>query len=501
MGQGVDQLKKKMSDIVSLGQVGALLEWDMQTYMPPGGGEARARQLSALGKLKHDLFVSSDTEACLDAAVREASSLPPEFDDACLVRVVKRDFDKEKKIPSELVAALGETTALAHEIWVKARSDNDFQAFTPILEKILALKIQAAECVGYREHIYDAFLDDYEPGLKTTEVETMFDGLRAGLVPLLKKINSQTDLVDDRVLHRSFEVEKQRAFAEGIVKKFGFDFSRGRQDASVHPFCTNFSIHDVRITTRFDPGWLSPAMFGTFHEAGHGMYEQGIASELEGSPLAVGASLGVHESQSRLWENIIGRSMGFWKHYFPILQKTFPDQLGKTGLDDFYRAINKVSPSFIRVEADEASYHLHVLLRFELEKALVSGKLKVKDLPEAWNAKFREYLDLTPPTDTLGVLQDVHWSGGGIGYFPTYSMGTLLSAQLFEKAVEAHPAIPAEIEKGEFGNLFLWLRENVHRHGRKFEPRELILKATGEPLAAKAWMKYLTDKLAGMYRL
>lgn len=494
-------LKQQLGTVVSLGQASALLEWDMQTQMPPGGGEARARHLSTLQKLRHEIFTSDETGKLLDAAEKEIGSSPYESDEASLLRVARRDYDKDRKIPAALIGELGEAAALAHEIWVKARANNDFKSFAPALQKILDLKRRVAGHVGYKDHIYDALLDDYEPGLKTTDVESMFAGLKSDLVPLIKLVSTQAETVSDALLHQDFGPAEQRAFSEEVVKAFGFDFKRGRQDASVHPFCTNFSRNDVRITTRFDPKWLSPAMFGTFHEAGHAMYEQGVGESLEGTPLAGGTSLGVHESQSRLWENVVGRSLGFWKHYFPKLQNAFPSQLGKAKLEDFFRAINKVSPSFIRVEADEASYHLHVLLRFEIERDLVADKIKVDELPQIWNDKFKEYLGVTPPSDTLGVLQDVHWSGGGIGYFPTYSMGTLLSAQLFDKAVEMHPGIPTEIERGEFGSLLGWLRKNIHEPGRKFEPKELIQKAVGGPLSSGAWMKYLKAKLGVIYKI
>ena len=329
----------------------------------------------------------------------------------------------------------------------------------------------------------------------------MFEDLRKELVPLIKSISAHVDDVDDAVLHQAFDLAKQREFSEMVVKQFGYDFERGRQDPTVHPFATSFSKNDVRITTRFDPNWLNPAMFGTFHESGHAIYEQGVSDELEGNILCGGTSLGVHESQSRMWENIVGRSRGFWKHYFPILQTYFPAQFGKVDLETFYRAINRVKPSFIRVEADEATYNLHIMMRFELEADLMAGKLKTIELPEAWNAKSKEYLGIVPQTDTLGVLQDVHWSAGLMGYFPTYSIGTSLSAQLYDKAVEKHPSIPAEMEQGKFDSLLGWMRENVHQYGRKYEPKELVKRATGEPLQARSYMNYLKKKYGEIYKL
>ncbi len=501
MADALSTLKDRLEEVTTLSQIGALVEWDMQTYMPAGGAEARARHSSVLSKLIHEKFTADETGKLLDAAEQEAKGAPYDGIDASLLRVTRRDYDRERKLPTDLVAETTRAAALGYEAWVKARAANDFKSFIPFLQRIVDLKIRAAECYGYTDHIYDALLDIYEPGLKTADVTAMFSELRKDLVPLVHAIGERVGTVDDSVLHQEFDVAKQREFAELVVKKFGYDFNRGRQDPTVHPFATSFSRNDVRITTRFDPHWLNPALFGTLHEAGHGMYEQGIGEELEGNILTSGVSLGVHESQSRLWENIVGRSRPFWTFFFPVLQSYFPQHLGKVDLDTFYRAINRVEPSFIRVEADEATYNLHILIRFELEADLVSGKIKVPDLPEAWNAKYKDYLGIVPPTDTLGVLQDVHWSNGLIGYFPTYSIGTILSAQLYDQAVEQHPSIPAEMARGEFGTLLSWLRENIHKHGRKFLPRELIMRATGEPPQSRSYMRYLKTKLGEIYNL
>ncbi len=501
MAEALAKLKERLGEVTSLAQINALLEWDMQVKMPPAGSEARARHMSVLSKLIHQMFTSDETGRLMDSAEREGNGLPRGSNDASLLRVARRDYDRERKLPSDLVAEITRATALAHEVWVKARAGNDFKSFIPSLKHIVELKIRAAECYGYTDHIYDALLDAYEPGLKTADVAKMFSDLRLELVPLVRAIGERVDMVDDSVLHQDFDVDKQREFAELVVKKFGYDFNRGRQDPTVHPFATSFSRNDVRITTRFDPEWLNPALFGTLHEAGHGIYEQGIDEDLEGSILTGGVSLGAHESQSRLWENIIGRSRGFWTYFFPILQSYFPKQFGGVDLETFYRAINRVEPSFIRVEADEATYNLHIMMRFELEVDLLAGKLKVEDLSDAWNAKSQEYLGIVPPTDALGVLQDVHWSSGLIGYFPTYSIGNLLSAQLYDTAVQQHPAIPAEIARGEFGTLLNWLRENIHRHGRKIDPPELIKQATGESLQSRSYMRYLKTKFGEIYKL
>jgi carboxypeptidase Taq len=501
VGESFSGLQDRLADVTTLNQVNALLDWDLQTQMPPGAADARARHNSTLSKLIHQMFTDDETGRLLAEAQGEMKSAPFDSNEASLLRVARRDYDKSKKVPTDLIAELSRVTALAHGIWAKARAENDFKSFVPMLQQILDLKKRVAECYGYTDHLYDALLDDYEPGLKTQDVAKLFEDLRKDLVPLVKAIGEHVDRVDDSVLHQPFDEKTQREFSEMVIKQFGYDFNRGRQDPAVHPFCTNFSRDDVRITTRFDAKWLNPAMFGTFHETGHALYEQNVGEDLEGNLLGTGVSLGVHESQSRLWENIVGRSRGFWKHYFPILQKYFPEQFSKCDLETFYRAINRVQPSFIRVEADEATYNLHIMMRFELEADLITEKLKVSDLPEAWNEKSQAYLGIVPPTNTLGVLQDVHWSAGLYGYFPTYSMGTILSAQLYDKAIEQNPQIPSEIEQGKFSTLLGWLRENIHRHGRKFDPPELIKRATGEPLQTRSYMKYLRAKYSEIYGL
>ena len=497
----LSQLKARLEEIWNLNKIGGLLEWDMQTQMPSGAINARAKHLATISKLSHEMFTAPETGRLLDSAEAELASASYDSDDVSLVRVARRDYEQQRKLPTQLVVEVSRVTALAHNIWAKARAENDFNAFAPSLEQIFTLERQVAECLGFTENIYDALLDNYETGLTTAAAAKMFEDLRRDLVPLIKSISERVDAVDDSVLHQPFDVTKQREFSEKVIEQFGYDFSRGRQDKAVHPFATSLSRDDVRITTRFDPNWLNPAMFGTFHETGHALYEQGVSAELEGNWLCHGTSLGIHESQSRLWENIIGRSRGFWKHYYPPLQATFPEQLGGVDLETFYRAINKVKPSFIRVEADEATYNLHIMMRFELEADLLNEKLKVADLPEAWNAKFKDYLGIVPPTNTLGVLQDVHWSSGLVGYFPTYSIGTVLSAQLFEKAVAQQPTIPTEVEQGKFDTLLGWLRENIHKHGRKFEPNDLVKRATGEALQTAPYINYLRQKYSDIYKL
>ncbi len=495
------ELKARLTELHNIGRAAAILGWDQQTMMPPGGAEARARQLGTLSKIAHELQTTDETGRLIEEAKREIEGLAYDSDDAALVRAAEYDYQQATKLPTDLVVALMETTTLAHEIWVEARANNNFEHFRPILEKVYDLTRQSVECLGYDEVPYDALLDQYERGMPTREVKRLFDELKKDLVPLVKAIAKNQDAVDDSVLHRSYPIDKQREFGEKVVSAYGFDFKRGRQDLAVHPFCTHFSSNDVRITTRFDPNWINPALFGTMHEAGHGMYEQGIAQHLDESILGGGTSLGVHESQSRMWENIVGRSRGFWEHFYPELQAAFPDALKGVKVDTFYKAINKSYPSFIRVEADEVTYNLHIMVRFELEQAIMNDELAIKDLPAAWNAKFEEYLGIVPPNDALGVLQDVHWSSGLIGYFPTYSLGNLLSVQFYEKAVQEHPQIPDEIARGKFDTLLNWLRVNIHQHGRKFTPQELVQRVTGTTIQTGPFMRYLTEKYTDIYGL
>ena len=495
------QLKQRLGEINDVNRAAALLSWDQQTQMPPAGAEARAYQLGTLSKIGHEMHIADETGRLIEAAAAELDGAEYDSDEASLLRVARRDYDRARKLPPEFVAEFSRLTTLAHEIWAKARAENRFEDFRPTLEKVFDMSRQAAEFYGYTDHIYDALLEDYEPGMKTAQVRAIFDDLKKELVPLVQAISERLDRVDDKVLRQEFDEDAQRDFAYAVIRKFGYDFKRGRVDRAVHPFAIHFSINDVRITTRYDRNFLNPALFGSMHETGHALYELGVDLALERTPLAGGTSLAVHESQSRMWENLVGRSRGFWTHFYPDLQRAFPAQLGRTSLDAFYRSINRVSPSFIRVEADEVTYNLHIMLRFELEQELLEGKLKVAHLPEAWNARFQEYLGITPPSDTAGVLQDVHWSSGLIGYFATYALGNLISVQLWDKALAGAPDIPALVEQGEFGALRDWLRQNVHRHGRKFMPDELVRRVTGESIQSRSYMRYLKAKYGEIYGL
>jgi carboxypeptidase Taq len=497
----LSRLNSRLAQVADLDNAAAVLGWDQQTYMPPGGGPARAEQLATLAQLSHELFTAAETGALIQEATAASADADAESDAAALLRVALRDYDRAVKLPADLVAEMARTRTLAQEVWTLARPANDYAAFAPWLEKNIQLARQAAECWGYQDCLYDPLLDQYEAGTTTAQVAAMFAELKPGLVSLVKAIAERGAPIDDALLRREYDETHQREFSERLVRAIGYDFARGRQDKAAHPFCTAFSNDDVRITTRFDPRYVAQSLLASVHEAGHAMYEQGSPAAFERTLLRGGASMGVHESQSRLWENLVGRSRGFWQHFFPLLKERFPEQLADADAEAFWRALNMVQPSYIRVEADEVTYNLHVLLRFELENDLLEGRLSVADAPAAWNAKMTEYLGVTPPDDARGILQDIHWSIGIMGYFPTYSIGNLLSAQLWQAAVDAIPDIPAQTARGEFGPLLSWLREKIHRHGRKYLPNELIQRATGRPVRADAYLQYLKEKYSELYGL
>jgi carboxypeptidase Taq len=494
----LETLKSRLNEVVRLRQAASLVDWDQQCYMPPGGSDARAEQAAVLQKVIHEKFTSDEIGELLDKSAAEAGT-DIENDDAALVRATRRDYDLETKVSAALVAEFAKTTSLAHDVWVKARKANDYKQFQPWLEKIVDLCRQIAEHRGYEDHIYDALIHPFEPGMKTAEVDRIFSELRPRLVDLVKMVQDSPTKVDASVMTRKYDVENQKEICNDIVSRIGYDFNNGRQDQAPHPFCTNFSNKDVRITTRFDENFLPGSVFASMHEAGHAMYEQGSPDKFEGTPLAGGCSLGFHESQSRMWENQIGRSRQFIDYYFPTLHAKFPESLGDITAEKFYLAANKVEPSLIRVEADEMTYGLHIMLRFELEKLMVEGKVNFSELPDLWNSKMQEYLGVTPPNDAQGVLQDVHWSSGIIGYFPTYQLGNLISAQLWEKMQAEIPDIYGGIARGEFKAILDWLRKNVHSQGSKFLPGELIQRITGNPIQTEPYFKYLRGKYGEIY--
>ena len=494
------KFKQKMGTVWDLFMASSVLGWDQQTYMPPKGAEERGEQLATLSALAHEMVISEENGKALEQLVPYAQTLDPDSDDARLIKDAKRSYDKNTKVPTEKVAEFARVTAMAQGAWVKARAESNFSIFQPHLEKIVELRREYASYFAPYDHVYDPLLDDFEPGLKTADVQEIFARLRPQQVALIKAI-AERPQVDDSCLKQKFDDQKQWDFGVEVATAFGYDWEAGRQDRSPHPFTTSFGIRDVRITTRVLEDQLPSAMFGTMHETGHALYQQGIDWNLRRTSLANGASLAIHESQSRMWENLVGRSRAFWRRFYPRLQEYFPSQLGNVSLETFYKAINKVEPSFIRVEADEATYNLHIMLRLEIEIALMEGTLQVKDLPEFWNARMQEYLGITPPNDSQGVLQDVHWSGGMIGYFPTYALGNLVSVQLWEVINRDIPDLESQIEKGEFSSLLGWLREKVHRHGSKFEPQELVEKITGSKIDPQPYLNYLNSKYSDIYGL
>jgi carboxypeptidase Taq len=497
----LQELKTRLCEIDDLGSAAALLSWDQTTYMPPGGAPARARQMSTLGRLAHEKFVDPAIGKLLDDLRPYEKSLPYGSDEASLIRVTRREYEKATKVPPSFVARLSGHQAESYEVWARARPENDFAAVRPFLAKTLDLSRELAGFFPGYEHIADPLIDFSDYGMKASSVRAVFHKLREQLVPIVQAITAQP-VADDACLHRAYPEEGQLAFAHGVIADFGYDLKRGRQDKSPHPFTTKFSLGDVRITVRVAENDLGEALFSALHEAGHGMYEQGIDMAHEGTLLAEGTSSGVHESQSRLWENLVGRSRGFWECYYPRLQATFPGQLGDVSLEAFYRAINKVERSLIRTDADEVTYNLHVMLRFDLELDLLEGNLAVRDLPEAWRERFQADLGIVPPDNRDGVLQDVHWYDGIVGgAFQGYTLGNILGAQFYEAALQAHPEIVAEIGEGKFDTLHGWLKENIYRHGAKYTAPELIARVTGGPLHVEPYIRYLRTKYGELYAL
>jgi carboxypeptidase Taq len=501
MEENYTKLLERLGEMIDLQEAAALLAWDQETYMPPGAAQNRAQQLATLNQLVHQKFTSDEIGELIEALKSELPSLDPDSDQACIVKQVSREYDKQRKVPSEWVAEFSKVTSLAQEAWKKAREESNFSSFEPDLSKVLELRKQYAEFFSPFDHVYDPLLDDFEPGMKTADVREVFEDLRPKQVELVQAIIESSHPVDDAILHQHFDEKKQWDFGIEAAKAFGFDFNRGRQDKSTHPFTTSFSHNDVRITTRIKPDFLSVGLFGTLHEAGHGLYEQNFSPNLARTPVAGGASLAIHESQSRMWENLVGRSRPFWVGFYPKLQEYFPSQLGNVNLDSFYRAINKVEQSLIRTEADEATYNLHIMLRFELELALIEGNLQVSDLPEVWNTKMEEYLGITPPTDAEGVLQDIHWSFGIFGYFSTYSLGNLVASMFWEKILADIPDVEHQFESREFDPLLSWLQDNILQHGAKFKPADLIKRVTGSELTAEPYIRYLETKYGEIYQL
>lgn len=501
MGEKVAKMQAFAARGIDLQLAAAVLGWDQEVYMPPGGMPARAEQLATLHSMAHELLTGAEAAQLLAEAEAEVAGLDYDSDEASLVRISRREYDRWVKLPAELVAEQARLASQAFAAWREARQRNAFAIFQPLLQKTVDLNRRIADILGYTEHPYDALLDLYEPGMKTSEVTRLFGELKAGLVPLLQAIVQRGQPVNADFLARDYDETRQWDFTLALLRAIGYDFNRGRQDRAPHPFTTTFSVNDVRVTNRFHRQHPQTGIFGAIHEGGHALYEQGVPEKFDRTILMGGTSLGVHESQSRLWENIVGRSLPFWQYFFPIFQAFFPEPTAGVTLEQFYRAINLVEPSLIRVEADEVTYSLHIFVRFELEQALITGDLKVEEVPEAWNARYQAYLGLTPPTDSDGCLQDIHWSHGTIGYFPTYALGTIIAAQLYAQAKTELPGLEAGFARGEFYPLLHWLREKVHIHGRKFVATELVQRITGGPISVQPLLDYLQAKYSAIYGL
>jgi carboxypeptidase Taq len=497
--QAYEELIQHFKEYSLLGACASLLGWDERTYMPRGGSVHRAEQMALLARLAHEKLTAPRLGRLLAEVEGSRLIREPDSPPAVNVREIRRLHDRAVKLPRKLVEELARTTTQAQGVWQEARRTNDFAAFRPWLEKIVQLKREEAAAIGFEDQPYDALLDEYEPGATSREVAQVFASLRKELTPLVEAILASGRKPRREILHREFPVEQQEAFGKEAAQAIGFTFDSGRLDTTTHPFCSGIGPGDCRITTRYNPKFFNESFFGILHEAGHGIYEQGLDAEAAGTPMGSPASLGIHESQSRLWENQVGRGRAFWEHFFPRARQVFPEALRRVSLDDFLFAINDVQPSFIRVEADEATYNLHIILRFELEQALIRGDLQPADVPSAWNEKLRASFGLTPPDDVKGCLQDIHWSMGGIGYFPTYTLGNLYAAQFMDKARRDLGDLDADFRRGDFGPLKNWLNEKIHRSGQRYRAPELCKAVTGKALSHKPLMTYLRNKYAPLY--
>jgi carboxypeptidase Taq len=490
----LDDLKQRLAEVYDLEKAAAIAGWDQRTMMPPQGAAARSEVSATLSGIAHERFVADDVGRLLDELAPLEAELDFDLDDASLIRVTRRDWEKARRVPPELAADWAREGGRAHVAWLQAREANDFSVFRPALQRVHDVALRWAELMEPGDSPYDAFLDEYEPGMKTAEVKAVFDVLRPELTAIVREAGEPAD---DSFLEGDFPLERQQEFLEGVLRAFGFEAGTYRLDPTVHPFATTFSRTDIRMTTRYKPTNLR-ALWAGMHEAGHGLTYQGTGPELARSPLYGNASLGLGESQSRTWENLVGRSLPFWRGRLPELQRLFP-QLESIDLDAWYRGINRVAPGLIRVDSDEVTYSLHIILRFELEQELVAGSLSLDDLPEAWNAKMKELLGVDVPDDARGVLQDVHWTRAAYGYFPTYALGNVLSVQIWRAVEEELPDLDAQLEAGEFEPLYRSLRDRIYRHGRKFTPRETLERAIGATeIDPQPYLAYLRSKVAGL---
>lgn len=504
----LEALSTRLLEIQRINSAASVLSWDQETYMPAGGGAARAEQIATLQGIAHQKLVSSDTERLLGSWLDLSTGLPLEQDgelwdesSRALLREVWRDYNRARKLSSDFVMRLSRECSLAQQVWVEAKEQSSYKLFLPNLRTVLSLKREEAQHLGFQTSPYNALLDVYEPGSTIAALRPLFAQLKARLIPLLKNIQNSPVQIDDGFLYHAYDQARQIEFGRLVLIAMGYDFEKGRLDLSAHPFTTSFHPSDVRVTTRVNESDLLSCLFSCIHEGGHGLYDQGLDPAHYGTPLGESVSLGIHESQSRMWENCVGRSRAFWRFFYPILQATFHHQLRAVDMDQFYQVINCVKPSFIRVEADELTYNLHIMLRFEIEQDLIEGKTNPEELPEIWNQKMKEYLGIVPSNDGEGVLQDVHWSMGGFGYFPTYTMGSLYAVQFYDQAKLEIPNIEEEIAAGQLMVLRRWLGQKIHRWGRMFTPDHLSQRVTGVGLSPEPFLRYVERKYGELYRL
>ena len=493
-----DKLQTRMQESGMLWSASSLGEWDQETYMPIGGGEARSNMLGILARLSHEMFtdpkVGDWIADCEGSALADGDTI-----EAANVRELRRQYDRRTKLPREFVEKEAKLNSKAQQVWSEARKKSDFSMFAPYLEKILAMQREKADLYGFETEAYDALMDDFETGATAAEVADVFAALLPELVSLNAQLKDAPRRPDLGIIKRPYDVKRQRIFSELVVAALGYDFNEGRIDEVAHPFCTSFGPGDHRICTRYYPEDVAEGLTGAVHEAGHAMYDMGLNREQFGMPCGDAASLGIHESQSRMWENQVGRSLGFWQYFYPQAQRIFRDSLHGVSLEEFYHAMNYSAPSFIRVEADEATYNLHIMLRFDIERAMLRGELKVSDIPGEWNRRFKEYFGIEVDKDSNGCLQDVHWSLGCIGYFPTYCLGNLYAAQFYAKANEEMPGLEADFGRGDFSRLLSWLRTNIHRQGGRYRAADLCRKVTGKPLSHEPLIDYLKAKYREIY--
>jgi carboxypeptidase Taq len=492
--RALESLKERLAEIADVSRAAGVLGWDQRVTMPPRGTEARADALATLGRIAHERFTDPEIGRLLDRLAPLEESLPRDSDDASLIRVTRRDWEKARRVPTELRAEMTRAAARGHRAWVEARAASDFASFLPYLRTNVDLRRRYVECFEWEDSPYTPLLDDYEPGMTTVEVRETFAVLR----PALTEFVRSAPKVDASFLRGGFPPERQRAFAERVIETLGFEDGSWRLDPTAHPFCTSFTNRDIRLTTRYGDGDLE-SLWSTLHEAGHGLYAHGIAHTLLRTPLAGAPSLGLNESQSRTWENLVGRSRAFWSYWLEPLQETFPEQLRNVSLDAFAAAVNRAEPGLIRVEADETTYSLHIILRFELEQDLIEGRVELEDLPEIWSSRMRELLGVDVPDDARGVLQDVHWSSGALGYFPTYALGNIISLQLWDVVRRALPDLDEQVAAGELRPLSDWLRDNLYSWGRKLTPKETLERLTGSPaIDPQPFLSYLGDKVGSL---